>query len=128
MLIAAELPDPLPPEFAAPPGDDPTVRAVVLGPGRGYVRSLLTDRHGRVAVTGTPLLARCGPLGSAVAKVLPSIPPVLPPAPAAEASTGLDGRQARDLFEEEEGALRPGPGKERRSSPAPPPVRPPPPP
>lgn len=102
VLIAAELPDPLPPEFAAPPGDDPTVRAVVLGPGRAYVRSLLTDRHGRVAVTGTPLLARCGPLGSAVAKVLPSIPPVLPPAPAAEASTGLDGREARDLFEEEE--------------------------
>lgn len=102
MLIAAELPDPLPPEFAAPPGDDPTVRAVVLGPGRAYVRSLLTDRHGRVAVAGTPLLARCGPLGRAVAKVLPSIPPVLPPAPSAEASTGLSGRHARDLFEEED--------------------------
>ncbi|MGW3647889.1 hypothetical protein [Streptomyces sp. NPDC000878] len=99
VLIAAELPDPLPPEFAAPPGDGPAVRAVVLGPGRGYVRSLLTDRHGRVAVTGTPLLARCGPLGRAVARVLPSIPPVLPPA---EASTGLSGRHARDLFEEEE--------------------------
>ncbi|MCX4853966.1 hypothetical protein [Streptomyces canus] len=104
VLIAVELPDPLPPEFAAPPGGDPAVRAVVLGPGRAYVRSLLTDRHGRVAVTGTPLLARCGPLGRAVARVLPSIPPVLPPAPAAEASTGLSGRHARDLFEEEEGA------------------------
>src|SRR5262249_30821627 len=93
VLVAAELPDPLPPELAAPPGPDPALRVLVLGPGRGYVRTLLTERQGRVAVTGTPLLARCDGLGRAVARVLNAIPPVLPPAPAAE--------HAADLFEED---------------------------
>ncbi|MDH6521730.1 hypothetical protein M2163_001279 [Streptomyces sp. SAI-135] len=103
VLVAAELPDPLPPELADPPGDSPALRVLVLGPGRGYVRTLLTDRHGRVAVTGTPLLARCATLGRAVARVLPTIPPVLPPAPSAEAAPGLAGT---DLFEEGEEPAR----------------------
>ncbi|MFI6435213.1 hypothetical protein [Streptomyces sp. NPDC050759] len=99
VLIAAELPDPLPPELAAPPGDTPALRVLVRGPGRGYVRTLLTDRHGRVAVPGSPLLARCDALGRAIARVLPGIPPVLPPAPSSEAATGLG---ETDLFEEGE--------------------------
>ncbi|MFI9601966.1 hypothetical protein ACIHCX_19315 [Streptomyces sp. NPDC052043] len=111
VLVAAGLPDPLPPELAAPPGDAPALRTLVLGPGRGYVRSLLTERYGRVAVIGTPLLARCDALGRAVARVLDKMPPVLPPAPVAEAATG---QSADELFEEaEESApvFRSGPAK-----------------
>ncbi|MPY54546.1 hypothetical protein [Streptomyces acidicola] len=119
VLVAAELPDPLPPELAAPPGDTPALRVLVRGPGRGYVRTLLTDQYGRLAVPGTPLLVRCDALGRAIARVLSGIPPVLPPAPAAEAVGGLGDV---DLFEEgEESAevFRTGPPRPAGSAAAP---------
>ncbi|MYS84754.1 hypothetical protein [Embleya scabrispora] len=81
-LVTPEPPDPLPPELAEPPGDSPSLRLVLGGPGRGHVRTLLTDVHGRVAVPGTPLVVWCNALGAALADVLPTIPPVLPPVPA----------------------------------------------
>ncbi|CAL9478707.1 hypothetical protein SUDANB171_02986 [Streptomyces sp. enrichment culture] len=97
VLIATELPDPLPVELSAPPSADLTVpRVIVTGPGRGHVRRLLADRHSRVYVTGTPLLPFFDALGRALARVLPHIPPVLPPAPPT-------GNAASDLFEEAEG-------------------------
>ncbi|MEU6348471.1 hypothetical protein ABZ896_04005 [Streptomyces sp. NPDC047072] len=96
VLVTTELPDPLPPELAAPPGDTPALRVLVRGPGRGYVRTLLTDRHGQVAVPGTPLLVGCSALGRAVARVLPVVPPVLPSAEATGAANEAD------LFEEAE--------------------------
>ncbi|HSA52436.1 MAG TPA: hypothetical protein VLH10_20305 [Yinghuangia sp.] len=97
VLVAAELPDPLPTDLEAP-----GLRVLVLGPGRGHVRSLLTDRRGQLAVQGTPLLVRCTALGLAVARVLRSIPPVLPPAPAA---TAIRGSASAELFEEERAAV-----------------------
>ncbi|MGW0659756.1 hypothetical protein [Streptodolium elevatio] len=96
-LITAALPDPLPPELAEPPREVTEMRILLRGPGRGYVRTLLTDRHGRAAVPGTPLLVTCHALGAALAKVLPHIPPVLPPAPDPNADLGIAGA---DLFEE----------------------------
>ncbi|UGQ12766.1 hypothetical protein LO772_03850 [Yinghuangia sp. ASG 101] len=93
VLVAAELPDPLPTDL-----DAPGLRVLVQGEGRGHVRALLTDRRGQLAVVGTPLLVRCTALGLAVARVLRHIPPVLPPAPAA---TALPGGASAGLFEEE---------------------------
>lgn len=81
VLVAAELPDPVPPELTAPPGEQPSLRLLLLGPGRGYTRTLLSDRHGQIAVVGTPLLVAGNALGRAIARVLRAIPPVLPPAP-----------------------------------------------
>ncbi|WP_052847683.1 hypothetical protein [Streptomyces avicenniae] len=81
VLVTSELPDPLPPELVAPPGESTGPRLVVRGPGRGHVRTLLTDRQGRVVVSGTPLLTEGNALSRAVARVLPALPPVLPPAP-----------------------------------------------
>ncbi|MDT0308749.1 hypothetical protein RM780_17530 [Streptomyces sp. DSM 44917] len=81
VLVTAELPDPLPPELAASPSESGGTRTVLLGPGRGYTRTLLTDRHGQVAVAGTPLLVSGNALGRALARVLASLPPVLPPVP-----------------------------------------------
>ncbi|MGW5095549.1 hypothetical protein ACWEQ1_18750 [Streptomyces nodosus] len=118
VLVSAGLPDPLPPELAAPPGEAPALRALILGPGRGYVRGLLTEPYGRVAVTGTPLLARCDALGRAVARVLDTVPPVLAPAPAAEAATG---QSVDELFAEAEEAapvFRSGPAKTAAPVPA----------
>ncbi|MFE0733197.1 hypothetical protein ACFW2X_34190 [Streptomyces antibioticus] len=93
VLVSAELPDPLPPELAEPPLGAYALRVLVLGRARGYTRRLLADRHGRVAVTGTPLMPRCDGLGRAVVRTLGSLPPVLPPAAAAVAA---------DLVEESE--------------------------
>lgn len=73
-LVAAGLPDPLPPELTAPPDGTAGPRLVVLGPGRGHVRTLLTDRHSRVAVIGTPLLPSATALSAAIARVLPRQP------------------------------------------------------
>ncbi|ASY36251.1 hypothetical protein [Streptomyces sp. CLI2509] len=94
VLVAAELPDPLPPEMAAAPDGAPGVRTLVLGEARAYAWRLFTDRYGRVAVTGTPLLPRCDGLGRAVVRTLDNLPPVLPPASAVES--------AADLVEESE--------------------------
>lgn len=99
VLVTTELPDPLPPELAAPPGDEPVLRVLVLGEARGYARLLVTERHGRVAVMGTPLVPRCDGLGRAVARVLDTLPPVLVPASAAAAADDL--LEDADLFEEE---------------------------
>lgn len=96
-LVTAALPDPLPPEMAEPPEDVPAMRVLLRGPGRGYVRTMLTDRHGRVAVPGTPVVATCRSLGAALARLVPNIPPVLPPAPAPNATAGFVGA---DLFQE----------------------------
>lgn len=101
VLVATGLPDPLPPELAEPPGEDPVLRVLVLGEARGYTRRLLTDRYGRVAVTGTPLLPRCDALGRAVARALDALPPVLPPAPSAR-SAAADLVEDSDLVETEE--------------------------
>ncbi|RMB83436.1 hypothetical protein [Streptomyces shenzhenensis] len=99
VLVTTALPDPLPPELAAPPGAEPALRVLVLGEARGYARLLVTERHGRVAVMGTPLLPRCDGLGRAVARVLDTLPPVPVPATATDAAAGL--LEAGDLFEEE---------------------------
>ena len=96
-LVATELPDPLPPELTEPPTGAAAVRILLRGPGRGYVRTLLADRAGRVAVIGTPVVAACNALGTALAHVLPDIPPVLPPMPAPVSSPGV-GRA--ELFDE----------------------------
>ncbi|RBM20456.1 hypothetical protein [Streptomyces sp. PT12] len=81
VLVCAELPSPLPPELTAPPGEFPELRLLLLGEGRGYARTLLTDRSGQVSVVGTPLITEGNALSRALARVLPSIPPVLPPGP-----------------------------------------------
>ncbi|MFE6890305.1 hypothetical protein [Streptomyces sp. NPDC057694] len=94
-LIARELPDPLPAGLASP---RPPCRVVLLGAGRGHTRTLLTDRHGQVLLTGTPLLVRAKALGRALPKVLWRLPAVLPPAPMGSRSPE---RQSTDLFEEE---------------------------
>lgn len=101
-LVTPELPDPLPPELTEPPGDEPPLRLLLGGPGRGHIRTLLTDRHGRVALPGTPLVVVCHSLGAALARVLPTIPPVLPPVPAPVARSGVD--HAAWFAEEEAGA------------------------
>ncbi|MYV99260.1 hypothetical protein GT354_13395, partial [Streptomyces sp. SID3343] len=106
-LATPELPDPLPPELAEPPGDSPALRLLLGGPGRGHVRTLLTDVHGQVAVPGTPLVAVCNALGAALAEVLPSIPPVLPPVPAPVSRAGAG--QAEWFVEEGHGATAPRP-------------------
>ncbi|MFF7244489.1 hypothetical protein ACFZBU_11395 [Embleya sp. NPDC008237] len=100
-LVTPELPDPLPPELAEPQGAAPSLRVLLGGPGRGHVRALLTDVHGRVAVPGTPLVVASNALGAALARVLPTIPPVLPPAPAPVSRPGT-GRA--EWFAEEERA------------------------
>ncbi|MER5948628.1 hypothetical protein ABT127_21525 [Streptomyces sp. NPDC001904] len=97
-LIATELPDPLPAGLASP---RPPCRVVLLGAGRGHTRTLLTDRHGQVLLTGTPLLVRAKALGRALPKVLWRLPAVLPPAPMGSPSPE---RQSTDLFEEEPAA------------------------
>ncbi|RSS83225.1 hypothetical protein, partial [Streptomyces sp. WAC06614] len=78
-LVTPELPDPLPPELAGPPGEVPPMRVVVRGPGRGYVRRLFADRHGQLCLPGTPLLLMAHALPRAVARTLKRIPPVHPP-------------------------------------------------
>ncbi|MEV7520382.1 hypothetical protein [Streptomyces sp. NPDC091371] len=88
-LVAPELPDPLPPELAGPPGDVPLMRVIVRGPGRGYVRGLYADGVGQLAVPGTPLLLMAHALPRAVARTLKRIPPVHPPAPTADGALGL---------------------------------------
>ena len=112
-LATVALPDPLPPELAEPPSGVPALRVLLEGPGRGYVRTLLTDRTGRVAVVGTPVLAACHALGVALARVLSDIPPVLPPAPfedpeavvvAAPAQTA-SGAAASEVAEEAESTI-----------------------
>ncbi|MFE3203805.1 hypothetical protein [Embleya sp. NPDC059237] len=104
-LVTPELPDPPPPELTEPPGDEIPLRLLLGGPGRGHVRTLLTDRHGRVGLPGTPLVVVCHALGAALARVLPTIPPVLPPVPAPVARSGVD--QAAWFAEEEAGAETP---------------------
>ncbi|SOD64042.1 hypothetical protein SAMN06297387_11421 [Streptomyces zhaozhouensis] len=98
VLIAAELPDPLPPELTAPPSDFPELRLLLLGEGRAYLRIVLTDRTGQVRVVGTPLLAEGNALSRAIAKVLTDIPPVLPREPAGE--TDSTARTFAELDEE----------------------------
>ncbi|MFD5318717.1 hypothetical protein [Streptomyces sp. NPDC127098] len=83
VLVTAELPDPVPAELSEPPEEFPALRLLLLGEGRGHLRTLLTDRHGQISVAGTPLLTTGNALSRAVAKVLSAIPPVLPPAPPA---------------------------------------------
>ncbi|MFI7273947.1 hypothetical protein [Streptomyces sp. NPDC049879] len=95
VLVTAELPDPLPPELTAPPGESAAPRILLRGAGRGHRRTLLTDRQGRVRVTGTPLLVACNALSRAIARVLPHLPPVLPPAP-----PGGDAVRAERTFAE----------------------------
>ncbi|GCD92684.1 hypothetical protein [Embleya hyalina] len=104
-LVTPELPDPLPPELTEPPGDELPLRLLLGGPGRGHIRTLLTDRHGRVGLPGTPLLVVCHALGAALARVLPTVPPVLPPVPAPVARSGAD--HATWFAEEESGAETP---------------------
>ncbi|MCE7083378.1 hypothetical protein [Streptomyces sp. ST2-7A] len=96
VLVAPHAPDPLPAEFAEPVRRSDAPRFLLGSPGRGHVRLLLTDRHGRVVVTGTPLLTIAGALARAVARALPDIPPVIPPMPPAGSGTGVRG----ELFEE----------------------------
>ncbi|WP_436775314.1 hypothetical protein [Yinghuangia sp. YIM S09857] len=100
-LVTAALPDPLPPELAEPPDGVPAIRILLKGPGRSYVRTLLTDKRGQVAIPGTPVVTTCHALGAALARVLPDIPPVLPPAPAADPESA-----AAELFEESTEAAR----------------------
>ncbi|TDC63075.1 hypothetical protein [Streptomyces hainanensis] len=83
VLVTAELPDPVPAELSEPPEEFPALRLLLLGEGRGHQRTLLTDRHGQISVVGTPLLTTGNALSRAIAKVLSTIPPVLPPAPPA---------------------------------------------
>lgn len=92
-LATPELPAPLPPELAEPPLETPPLRIVLRGAGRGFVRTALTDKHGRVAVPGTPVVATGNGLGAALTRILADIPPVLPPAPAGLATPGSE-RQA----------------------------------
>ncbi|UCM90406.1 hypothetical protein [Streptomyces marincola] len=111
VLITAELPDPVPTELSEPPALFPELRLLLLGPGRGHLRTLLTDRHGQISVLGTPLLAMGNALSRAIAAVLDRIPPVLPPAPPAgstetpRAFIELDDEEEAD---EEETAGAPG--------------------
>ncbi|MFG2223157.1 hypothetical protein [Streptomyces sp. NPDC048644] len=86
VLVAAELPDPLPEDFATSPSGPPRPRILVPGRARGHTRRLVTDRHGQVLLAGTGLLTAANALGRAVAKALPHIPPVLPPPPAGQTS------------------------------------------
>ncbi|WP_165988175.1 hypothetical protein, partial [Streptomyces sp. YIM 98790] len=74
VLAAPELPDPLPPELAAPPGRAAAPRVLVTGRGRGHVRYVPVDRYGRAAVAGTPLLTEAAALGRAVARTLRRFP------------------------------------------------------
>lgn len=99
VLIAATLPDPLPPELtAAPDAGRPPVRVLVNGPGRGHTRRVFTDRHSRVAISGAPLLANGAALSRAVARTLRGFPPLPPPPPAGAGAGGLTGSE---LFQEE---------------------------
>ncbi|GAB2901097.1 hypothetical protein [Streptomyces mayteni] len=99
VLVCAELPDPLPPDLTAPPHELPDLRLLVLGPGRGYVRTLLADRLGQIAVVGSPLVAEGGALGRAIPRVLSAIPPALPPAP--PGAGAAPGRDFAELDDEE---------------------------
>ncbi|MFC8567716.1 hypothetical protein ACFUIW_18355 [Streptomyces sp. NPDC057245] len=98
VLVAAELPDPLPPELTGPPESAPGPQIVLRGTGRGQRRTLTTDRHGRIALLGTPLVLEGNALSRAVARVLPDLPPVLPPVPP---SAGRPDRVFAELDEEE---------------------------
>ncbi|NJP67428.1 hypothetical protein [Streptomyces spiramenti] len=99
VLIAATLPDPLPPELtAAPDAGRPPIRVLVNGPGRGHARRVFTDRHSRVAISGAPLLANAAALSRAVARTLSLFPPLPPPPPA---GAGADGLTGSELFQEE---------------------------
>ncbi|MDT0270069.1 hypothetical protein RM844_27695 [Streptomyces sp. DSM 44915] len=118
-LVSAELPAPVPPELVAPPAPFPPLRVLLLGEGRGYARTLLSDRTGQVGVVGTPLVVEGTALSRAIARVLASIPPVLPPDPAGDANPSARIFAERDdegLEEDSEAvpaappvALAPGP-------------------
>ncbi|SFD55619.1 hypothetical protein [Streptomyces aidingensis] len=103
-LVTAELPDPLPPGIAAPAAARAAGPRILLrGPGRGFLRTVLSDREGRLAVAGTPLLVAGNALSRAIARVLSDIPPVLPPGPGSVSTAGRDA--ARAFAEDDE---RPG--------------------
>jgi hypothetical protein len=89
VLVTAELPAPLPPELSAPPTRTPGLRLLLLGPGKGYTRTLLTDRHGQTILLGSPLLTLGIALSRAIVRVLSELPPVLPPGPSG--ASGADG-------------------------------------
>ncbi len=110
VLVCAELPDPLPPELTAPPNELPDLRLLVLGPGRGYQRTLLTDRLGQLAVVGTRLVTEVSALGRAIPRVLSAIPPVLPPAPPGAGAADLERAFAELDDEERERAEAEEPG------------------
>ncbi|MEO3749629.1 hypothetical protein [Streptomyces sp. B6B3] len=96
VLVTAELPDPLPPGLVAPPDGPAGPRLLLLGPGRGYQRTLLTDRHGQIVVVGTPLLAAGNALARAIARVLGALPPVLPPTPPGAARAFAEEEDAEE--------------------------------
>ncbi|MFI1380148.1 hypothetical protein [Embleya sp. NPDC020886] len=119
-LATPELPDPLPPELVEPAGDSPSLRVLLGGSGRGHVRTLLTDVHGRVAVPGTPLVLSCSALAEALARVLPGIPPVLPPAPAPVSRSGAGSIEwfAEEESGNEAAAVQPGTAQPATALPA----------
>ncbi len=102
VLVTAELPDPLPPGLAAPPDEPSGPRIVLLGPGRGYQGTLLTDRHGQIVVVGTPLLVAGNALGRAIARVLGTLPPVLPPGPPGASHVFAEPEEDEETGEEAE--------------------------